>query len=48
MDEKVSKQVKEELKPTRTWMNELQEQTILRSLEYDKKHEELKKKISDM
>ena len=38
----------EELKPTRTWMSELQEQTILRSLEYDNKYEELKKKIDGM
>lgn len=37
--------MEEEILPTKTWMKELQEQTLLRSLEYDRKYEELRKKL---
>jgi hypothetical protein len=45
MAEQIKQLMEEEIKPTKTWMKELQEQLLLRSLEYDGKHEELKKRI---
>lgn len=32
-----------EINPTRTWMSELQEQLLMRSLEWDRKYAEIKK-----
>ncbi len=40
LPEQIRKWVSEELGPTRTWMTELQEQTLVRSLEWDKLHQQ--------
>lgn len=47
MSEQIKKLMEEEVKPTKTWMKELQEQLLMRSLEYDSKHEQLRKQILD-
>lgn len=39
--------MQDEIKSTKTWMKELQEQMLLRALEYDNKYEDVKKKISE-
>jgi hypothetical protein len=39
--------MQEEIKSTKTWMKELQEQMLLRSLEYDSKYEDIRKKINE-
>lgn len=43
MSNEIKKIMEEEIKPTKTWMKELQEQLLMRSMEYDNKYEELKK-----
>lgn len=45
MSSEIKNIMEEEIKPTKTWMKELQEQLLLRSMEYDNKYEELKKHI---
>ena len=45
MSSEIKKIMEEEVKPTKTWMKELQEQLLMRSMEYDNKYEELKKSI---
>ena len=37
--------VEEKLKPTKAWMTELQDQIMLRSLEEDKRFEDIKKTV---
>jgi hypothetical protein len=36
------------MKPTRTWVGELQEQSVIRALEYDSKYEEVKRGLGEM
>lgn len=45
--EDIRKVMQEEIKSTKTWMKELQEQMLLRSLEYDSKYEDIRKKINE-
>lgn len=44
----VKKLIEDGLKPTHSWMNELQEQTLLRSLEYDKRYQEVSKQTEEV
>lgn len=48
LENQVKEIIAHEINPTRTWMNELQEQLLMRSLEWDQKYVELKKETADM
>ena len=47
MSSEIKNIMEEKIKPTKTWMKELQEQLLMRSMEYDSKYEELKKSIME-
>ena len=47
LEQEVKDLVKEELKPTRTWVSELQEQMLIRALDYDKRYEEAKRMLGE-
>lgn len=47
MSEQIKKMLDEEIKPTKTWMKELQEQLLMRSLEWDGKHQQVRKQLTD-
>ena len=39
--------VEEKVKPTKAWMTELQDQVMLRSLEEDRRYDNIKKMVSE-
>lgn len=47
MSEQIKTMLDEEIKPTKAWMKELQEQFIMRSMEWDSRHETVRKQMSD-
>lgn len=48
MSNNIKNILQEEIKPTKAWMKELQDQFLMRSIEYDNKYEDVKKKIFEM
>lgn len=47
MSEQIKNMLDEEINPTKTWMKELQEQLIMRSMEWDSKYDQVRKQMTD-
>lgn len=48
MSDDIKNILEEEIKPTKAWMKELQDQLLMRSIDYDNKYEDTKKKIFEI
>lgn len=48
MSDDIKNILEEEIKPTKAWMKELQDQLLMRSIDYDNKYEDVKKKIFEI
>ncbi len=48
MSDDIKNILQEQIKPTKAWMKELQDQLLMRSIDYDNKYEDIKKKIFEI